>query len=375
MAFFGVTIETIEKVYPHPNADRLELAKLDGMEFQFVIPKGVYTSGEEVIYFPIDSLLPDWVSEKMGLLGKLSGSKKNRVKTVRLRDEISQGIVGKLDMLGEDVEKPDPTEIDEPFTTEQLTQYFGVEKYEPPVQFSMMGGNQTKLTTLPEDLTIYDIEGAERYKHLVEALMTRPCWISEKVEGSNFSVTIGVDRTEYVNSRRHTIETEDKSTNPWWQVAIREGILDFANAIADEHPGKSVTVYGEMLGPKVQKNIYKFPENTVRLFDLKINGLWVNTPIFIDYINKVFGKKAGLILVPTLGYNITLEDWLLSKNPHETDLFPKGVTIQQASNGYSMLYPDVRREGIVIKPLEEEYIKGRRLIIKQRSPIYLADER
>ena len=363
MAFFGVTIETIEKVYPHPNVDRLELAKLVDMEFQFVIPKGVYSTGEKVIYFPIDSLLPDWVSEKLGVLGKLAGSKKNRVKTVRLRNEISQGLVGKLDLLGEDVEKSDPTAIDVPLTTEQLTQYFGVVKYEPPVQFSMMGGNKTKLTTLPEDLTVYDIEGAERYKWLVEALMQRLCWISEKVEGSNFSATIGVDRTEYVNSRRHTIETEDKSTNPWWQVAERDGILELAREIAGDHPGKSVTVYGEMLGPKVQGNIYKFPENTVRLFDLKINGLWVDTPTFIDYINKVFGKLAGLRIVPTLGYEVTLADWL------------DGQTIQEASNGYSLLYPDVRREGIVIKPLEEEFIKGRRLIIKQRSPIYLAEEK
>ena len=49
-----------------------------------------------------------------------------------------------------------------------------------------------------------------------------------------------------------------------------------------------------------------------------------------------------------------------------------GKTIRYASNGKSVL-ADTKREGIVIKPLIEEFHPIlHRLLIKQRSPEYLA---
>ena len=56
----------------------------------------------------------------------------------------------------------------------------------------------------------------------------------------------------------------------------------------------------------------------------------------------------------------------------------KGKTIKEASNGPSTLKPDVRREGIVIKPVQELYAefggRSQRVILKQRSPEYLNAE-
>jgi hypothetical protein len=64
--------------------------------------------------------------------------------------------------------------------------------------------------------------------------------------------------------------------------------------------------------------------------------------------------------VPLLAHNITLREWL------------NGETVQKKSNGKSILY-DTFREGIVIKPAEEQfsYELSGRLFIKQRDPIYL----
>jgi hypothetical protein len=93
MAFFGVTSEHISAINVHPNADALELGKLEGMSFQFVIRRGAFKVGDEVFYFPIDTVFSDELAAVCGVLGKLAGSKKNRLKTVRLRGEISQGLV------------------------------------------------------------------------------------------------------------------------------------------------------------------------------------------------------------------------------------------------------------------------------------------
>lgn len=95
MSTFAVTIRKLSKVWPHPNADRLDLAQVEGCDYQFVIPKGQYQVGDEVVYFPIDSILPQDVVAKMGLTGKLAGKDRNRIKTVKLRNFVSQGVIAK----------------------------------------------------------------------------------------------------------------------------------------------------------------------------------------------------------------------------------------------------------------------------------------
>lgn len=71
MSEFAVTIERIGEVWNHPNADRLDLARVDGMSFQFIVGRDQYKVGDLVVYFPIDSLLPQNIVEKLGLVGKL----------------------------------------------------------------------------------------------------------------------------------------------------------------------------------------------------------------------------------------------------------------------------------------------------------------
>jgi RNA ligase (TIGR02306 family) len=93
MSTFGVTVEFLENIRSHPDADRLELAGLAGCDYQFVIPKGVYKNGDPVLYFPVDAILPEPLLERVGLSGKLGGAKKNRVKTKKIRGAPSQGIV------------------------------------------------------------------------------------------------------------------------------------------------------------------------------------------------------------------------------------------------------------------------------------------
>ena len=72
MSKFAVTVERLAKIEPHENADRLEMATLEGRDYSFVVGKGQFVEGECVIYFPIDSLLPMPIVEVLGLSGKLA---------------------------------------------------------------------------------------------------------------------------------------------------------------------------------------------------------------------------------------------------------------------------------------------------------------
>lgn len=92
MSKFAVEVRIISDVIKHPNADRLTIYKVHGLGYQF-ISNVKYNVGDAVVYFPIDSVMPPRLIEAFELGNMLAGKDHNRVKTVRLRKEISQGFV------------------------------------------------------------------------------------------------------------------------------------------------------------------------------------------------------------------------------------------------------------------------------------------
>lgn len=99
----SATIEVIESIKPHKNADALELAQILG--FQCVVPIGKYSAGEKVIYIHPDSVLPsdkEWANPFLKYAPK-------RTKAVKLRGEWSEGIIVDLKALEESSENlPEP---------------------------------------------------------------------------------------------------------------------------------------------------------------------------------------------------------------------------------------------------------------------------
>lgn len=397
MSFFGVTLETIDTVRHHPNADRLDICTLVGSTFQFVTGRNEYRKGDKVLYFPVDSILPEDLQEKLGLVGKLSGKAKNRVKTVRLRGEISQGIVAPQ-RIAEAVAVTSPSVVHTKTEWEkQITDWLGVTKYEPePIQSK--AGN---LRGLPAGLSPYDIEGAERYPDAVDRLMDQQVVVTEKIEGMNFSVTyVAAEDKIYVNQRKHSIEPIEGETHFLWQLARTHYLVPwdyhvFTNDtlpgpidswtdslvgwLSEIFPGCDITIYGEAFGPKIQGNIYREESPNLRLFDIMVNGEFLDAMTFYGLLDLFTGHKrwsseeqdpmgcpAPPYAAPILFVG-TLRAFLNSyeRNP-----------LAAASHGVSRIRSETIREGIVIRPLiEQRHPNLGRLIIKQRDPIYLANEK
>lgn len=345
MAFFGVTIETIKTIEPIEGADRIQRATLDNLSFQFVIGKDLFKVGEQVLYFPIDAIIPEELAKTLGVFGKLAGRSKDRVKTVKLRGTLSQGVVGPLSIISS------IREAGTGLTPEIITDFLKVTKYEP----SSILEKGAHLKALPCGLTIYDIEGCERHKHIVDLLMSQTVHISEKMEGSNFSVSFDGEKI-YVNQRRHTIELiEGVEKHTWWKVAEEQGLIDLAKKLYERH-GKTATIYGEMVGPGIQGNIYKLPKHTIFVFDIKIGEAFMDAADFQKFVEAHSVTTAPVVAVCVLA-----------------DFLAKFPSIVAASNGNSLVFPGTLREGIVIKPMYEQTVdRFGRLIIKQRDPVYLA---
>ena len=84
-------------ILPHPNAEKLELAQV--ADYRCVVGKDLYKTGDLVAYIPEAAIIPEdqlkffgyWNEEQNR--GLLAGSNYDRVKAVKLRGEVSQGLV------------------------------------------------------------------------------------------------------------------------------------------------------------------------------------------------------------------------------------------------------------------------------------------
>jgi hypothetical protein len=110
-----------------------------------------FESGDLVAYIQEGSLVPEDVLEELGLVGRLAGPEENRVKAVRLRGILSQGLCYPA--------KDEWSEGDD------VSEELGITKYEPPVP-SQMGG---EVYSAGSHRTIkYDIENFKRYPDVLE---------------------------------------------------------------------------------------------------------------------------------------------------------------------------------------------------------------
>lgn len=395
MSSFAVELKKISKIFPHPNADRLELGQVEGMTYQFVVQKGLYKEGDEVVYFPIDSLLPQELIQQQGIANFLAGKDKNRVKTCRLRGEISQGYVSPVSSIhtyincfrpkkltqeiierakylykmstGDCAEFGTSIEaiinaITETFCKElktdvlqnDLTAVLGVTKYEPPEIMTHTGN----LVQLPEQVYYYDIEGCDRYPEIVEKLMDLPVFITEKLEGSNMATAIDIDKKIHVCQHSFAIENlPDHEEHTFWQIARNEGLIDAVKLLQNEYyKNCAITIRSEALGHGIQGNYYNIKKHTTRIFDIEVNRRVLEFDELMTVLEKTGLKEK---FVPIIASNVVLKEWL------------NGKTLQQASNDKSVLIDKIR-EGIVIKPMKEQYVIGfGRLFVKQRDPVYL----
>jgi RNA ligase (TIGR02306 family) len=97
------TVRRITALTPIPGADRIQLATVDG--WKVVVQNGLYQVGDLACYFEIDSFIPTAIAPfltKGGHFPKTyNGIEGERLKTVRLRKTLSQGLLIPLTELFE----------------------------------------------------------------------------------------------------------------------------------------------------------------------------------------------------------------------------------------------------------------------------------
>lgn len=180
MSKFEVLVEQVSNVRDHPNADRLSLLDINGFTcISAKLEDGShrYKDGDPVAYIPEGSILPEWLLKELDFWdeekgkGRLNGSAGNRIKAMRLRGILSQGVIYPCcgitnEETGTHYRKwmrMADGEIHKVGIGHDVAEQLGITKYEPEIPASMGG----EVFSHSYDLIYkFDVENAQKFQNV-----------------------------------------------------------------------------------------------------------------------------------------------------------------------------------------------------------------
>jgi RNA ligase (TIGR02306 family) len=315
------TIQRITNVMPVENSDNLDV--VDVLGWKVVVRRGEFQVNDLCIYVGLDSIMPEKPEFEFMRRSHFI------VKTIKLRGQISQGLVFPLSIienlniiLGDysgDLENLDVTDI------------LRVTKYEKEIDAKIMGKQAGKFPSYIISKT--DEERIQNHKALLDEMRGLECYSSVKVDGTSGTFLKNDEKT-FVCSRNNAMQDDGENV---YSYIFRKYALD---KVFEKYP--NVAIQGEIAGPKIQKNRLKLKEPTLFIFNLYD----INTRRFFNLSDFLSFCNDNMLT------HVEIDKYFIMNHSLEE-------LLEMAKGNYTSGYP---REGIVIRPLIERYssvLKGR----------------
>jgi len=330
------SVRHVRNIQPIEGADLIVKTQVDG--WQCITKKGEFNVGDFGVYFEIDSFV-NASDSRFSFLSKQfmnwEGKFGARIRTIKLKGQIAQGLMLPISLFGE---------IQEPFEGMDVTKLLGVEKWEPPIPAQLagdvVGGVPTFIRKTDE----------ERIQNLIDKISTH---IDEQI----FEQTVKLDGTSmtvfYVNKSSNYFtpnntgvcgrnwQLRESVGNSLWHVAKRNNLID-ALCNFCEKEGRSLAIQGELIGEGIQGN-----NECLKGQDFYLFKIWdieqqkfANNEDFKYVVNALKDCGATMHCVPSLG-KIT---------------FKPGTTVESIlamADGPSLFAKN--REGIVFQRVDGEF--------------------
>lgn len=165
---------------------------------------------------------------------------------------------------------------------------------------------------------------------------------TEKLDGTSHRLILGLSGFTFKSRRDDKPSPHSAGALDVWELP---DTLDFLT----QHFKYGTCFYGELIGPKIQGNVYKLSSPQFRVFGAtNPAGQWLDT----DYVHKTFFDFNPNLLVPIIGYNGfdgTMEAWI------------RAVVLGTIA---SDINPEVRPEGVVLHLPGSLRMKGRPVLVK-----------
>jgi len=359
-------IEKIKELKPIKDADRIEVATVLG--WQCVVKKGEFKVGDMGIYVEIDSLMPSLPEYEF------LKDKGYRVRTIKLKKQISQGLFLRFDSLPKGTFKGMKAYA----VGQDVTKLLNVTKYIPACErhdiemflkkanviqkflfkFEWYRKVVLKRGAFPDGISITKEERIQNIPTLLQEYKDNEIYLTEKIDGESCTFTTSKDK-HVVAMREYS--TTDKTTNGW-KLYNKYNL----NAVLKDNPG--ITIQGEFImgGTK-----YDIKESTMWVFNIidHEKNYHYNIEEIIDFCHKYKLNIVPLLIQKTdYNWNTTLKK---GYNPQTCKLSELGSTVQELvefSKGKSAVNPNIEREGIVVRCI----IDGKKILsFKVINPNFL----
>lgn len=303
------SIQRIKSIEPIANADTIMKATVLG--WQLVIKKDEFKPGDLCVYVEIDSILPDKYDFEF------LRNKNFRIRTIKMRGQISQGICFPLHIL------PNNIQVDE---GADVTDVLNIVKYEPPIPVNMQG---IMKGPFPSFIPKTDETRVQVLQDLLNTHKGALCYITEKLDGT--SVTFFVkDGVFGVCSRN--MELEEIENNLYWKAARQLNIEQKLRSV-----GCNIAIQGELVGEGIQGNKLKLKGQHVFVFNVFLIDEY-RYAMFHEWIKMV--EDLDIPCVPVITDNYRLENSISD--------------ILSMSETFSLINLSAMAEGIVIRLKENK---------------------
>lgn len=263
MSKLVVEVLKIEGVMPHPDPETTGLEILVVKGWQSVVKKDGLKSGDLCVYFPLDAVIPQWLSDKMGVTKFLS---KGRVKAVRLRGEPSYGIPYPVADIKRFFEENNFAEknLYRFAEDDDVGDVLGITKWEQPLKL-----NAADEETPHARFRKYD--GPENVRNFPNVLVTgEDVVITEKIHGMN--CRHGLIEGQFM-AGTHNVRNKENPGSRVWYVFSQE-MKNLLTALSGADAANDVVMYGEIFGSGIQDLNYGLEKGQIkyRCFDIMVNG-------------------------------------------------------------------------------------------------------
>jgi RNA ligase (TIGR02306 family) len=327
------SVKPITYIKPIEGADAIECAIVDG-GWPVVIRKGEYKVGDIAVYFEIDSWVPH---ELAPFLSKgqepreYNGVKGERLKTIKLRGQVSQGLLLPLECLG--------SIANDVSVGEDVSHILNIQKWEPPIPAQLQG---TMKGNFPHFIPKTDQERCQNLrKDIFETHKDEIYEVTLKLDGS--STTIYVKDGE-VGVCSRNIDLKETEGNSFWKAAREQNIIEPLLELSKEK-GEEYAIQGELIGEGIQGNPEKLKGQRFYLFD-------------------IYSITEGRYFEPFERYTVLDQLWMLDSDIEHVPIIDQHVFLTQQyetiddllnfAEGPS-LNPQTKREGIVFKSWDSDF--------------------
>jgi RNA ligase (TIGR02306 family) len=375
MSELTVPLIKIDRIEPHPNADRMELVFVDG--YQVCVQCNTFIPGDKAVYIPVDSIVNGELEALIFGANSKVKLHKHRVKCIKLRGAMSEGLLIPWDCACQYLDTYNFKQVKVILSArvgDNLMDVLNITKYQPPVKVprAMAGAKQSpKRHCHPAFSKYTDIGHLKKYWNAFKE--GENVIVTEKIHGTNFRCgwVPFIPRTFFqklknIFTRSKTYEFVYGSHN----VQLMDGGQKKKDAFADNVYLRVVNNnklkqkipmgqlwYGEIFGDGIQKG-YEYS---------RINGR-VDV-MFMDIkdviLNEYFDFHAMVEHVEAAGECAV---------PHWCTTFNREHIIEHLNDPERISYVDGKTkpiEGYVIRRDRSEKFYGGRLILKLLSDAYL----